>query len=426
MHAPRTPSPRARASSRNATRATLLILLATAAALCALLSAAGARPAAATAPSALAPEPPQTGLVDVTPSGGSAFNGTYRPASITPDGRYVVFSSSSPDLVANDTNGDFFDSLSGFDVFVRDRRAGRTTLVSVSADGAASGDGPSALAAVTPDGRYVAFLSTARNLVSPDPGGGNFTNVYLRDLSANKTVLVSQTPAGRRGNFDSAISGSLGDVPNLFISDDGRYVSFVSSSSDLVAGDTNSRRDAFVRDVQAGVTRLVSVNQAGTGPGDGETSYAVMTPDGRFVAFRSEARDLTPKVTGPGTQIYLRDMQAGTTRLVSANRFDGAAGNGSADARFMGDLDVSADGRYVAFVSGANDLVAGDANGSDSDFSQDVFVRDTVAGTTVAASANRNGTGTGAGHSGALSMTPDGRYVAFVSTAGDLVANDSN
>jgi Tol biopolymer transport system component len=401
-----------RATARVRASKTFLFTLAAALA-CGLLLYAATGPAAA---SAAAAQTPQTGLVDVTASGASASMGAFADASITPDGRYVAFTTNSPDLAPND-NGVGFGTT---DVFVRDRRAGRTVLVSVNGAGTAPA-GSSYRPVITPDGRYVAFVSGATDLVPP--GGLNFYNVYRRDLLTNQTVLVSQTPAGLRGNGYSGFV-SPGE-PNLSISDDGRYVSFVSGASDLVPGDANNQQDAFVRDVQQGVTHLVSVNQAGNGPGNGQTFYCVMTPNGRFVAFISSASDLTPKVEPFGSQVYLRDLQAGTTKLVSGNRIDGSANKSFSDSQRAGDLDLSDDGRYVAFVSEAPDLVAGDNNGR-GDEAQDVFVRDTVAGTTQLVSVNKDGTGSGHGTSGGLSMTPDGRFVVFVSSADDIVPGDTN
>ena len=417
MPLPRRFTPPRRTPARALALKTTPLTLAAALA-CGLLLYSAARPAGATA--AAAGTPPQTGLVNVTASGAGSAQGFLRgTASVTPDGRYVVFASVSPDLAPNDS-GSPFETL---DVFVRDRRAGRTVLVSANAAGTATGQGSSFAPVISADGRYVAFVSSAADLVSPDPGGPNSQNVYRRDLLANQTVLVSQTPAGLRGN--NASGSAREGVRNLFISADGRYISFVSGASDLVPGDTNTQPDAFVRDVQQGVTHLVSVNQAGTGAGNSQTYYAVMTPDGRFVAFLSSATDLTPKVTPPGRQVYLRDLQAGTTKLVSGNRIDGSANNTSSDSLEQGDLDVSDDGRFVAFVSEAPDLVAGDGNGR-GDTGQDVFVRDTVAETTHLVSVNKDRTASGHGPSGGLSMSPDGRFVAFISSADDIVPNDAN
>ncbi|HEX8148507.1 MAG TPA: Calx-beta domain-containing protein [Pyrinomonadaceae bacterium] len=413
MPFPRRFSPPGRAHVRARSSKTFLFAVAATLA-CGLLLYSSTGPAAA---SSAAAQPSQTGLVDVTPTGAASANGAWS-ASVTPDGRYVLFTTASDDLAPNDNNGFFI----GYDVFVRDRRAGRTILVSANAAGTGTGNAPSAQPAISANGRYVAFLSSATDLVAPDPGGSGSKNVYLRDLSTNQTVLVSSTPAGKRGNSSSGVL--LDDRPNLSVSDDGRYVCFVSQASDLVAGDTNNRQDIFVRDVQTGTTRLVSVNQSGTGVGNAETSYGVMTPDGRYVAFRSLAGDLVPNDANNREDIFLRDVREGTTRLVSA-RPDGASGNADADPRFYGDLAVSPDGRFVLFTSGASDLVAGDNNGAGSDNGVDVFLRDTVAGTTRLVSVNQSGT-TGGGASGSPAMTPDGRFVVFLSAAEDLVPNDTN
>jgi Tol biopolymer transport system component len=419
MPLPRRFSPPRRTPARLGAPKTLLYTLAVALA-CGLLLYAAARPAVASA--AAAGATPQTGVVNVTASGFSSSRGFFSgTASVTPDGRYVVFASVSPDLAPND----FAPPFETLDVFVRDRRAGRTILVSANAAGTPTAQRSSFAPVISADGRYVAFVSNAHDLVSPDPGGPGFQNVYRRDLLTNQTVLVSQTPAGQRGNGSSSSFGGFGiGVPNLSISADGRYVCFISSAPDLVTVDTKNQGAVFVRDVQQGVTHLVSVNQAGTAGGDRGAGYAVMTPNGRFVAFLSGSTDLTPKVTPPGSQVFLRDLQAGTTKLVSADRIDGSANNTSSDSRQQGDLDLSDDGRFVAFVSEAPNLVAGDTNGR-GDEAQDVFVRDTVNGTTHLVSVSKDGA-SGRGPSGGLSMTPDGRFVAFISSADDIVLNDTN
>ncbi|HEV2863496.1 MAG TPA: Calx-beta domain-containing protein, partial [Pyrinomonadaceae bacterium] len=404
---PRTPTWRnsARRPSRTASLLTWLCLLAA---------------AAVGAPAALA-QGPSNGLVNVLESGASTSLGVYS-ADVTPDGRFVVFVTASPDLAPKDSNN-LFDDL---DIFVRDRRLGRTVPVSVNSGGTDMGAGRSSFPVITPDGRYVAFISDAPDLVSPDPGGSSSDNVYLRDMLTGKTVLVSVSVTGDRTGSVSTFHSS--SVPPLAISDDGRYVCFRSHSTRLHPNDTNTSDDIFVRDVKEGRTILVSVNQAGTAGGNSRSNYAVMTPDGRFVAFHSEANDLVPNDNNfSRADIFVRDLQAGTTKLVSANRFDGASGNDAADARSQGDLAISDDGRFVAFVSSASDLVPGDNNGqSVNDAGQDVFVRDTVAGTTELVSANKDGNGTAGGVSGSLRMTHDGRFVAFVSSAKDLTANDTN
>src|SRR5262249_44756312 len=144
---------------------------------------------------------------------------------------------------------------------------------------------------------------------------------------------------------------------NFHITPDGRYVVFQSNASDLVAGDTNRTTDVFVRDLVAGTTTLVSVNSDGIGPGNGASDKANITPDGRYVVFESSASNLGANDTNGATDVFVRDLVTGTTTLVSMN--EGGTGSGNAAAQ---DPSISSDGRYVAFDSSASDLVAGDTN----------------------------------------------------------------
>ncbi|PYU86903.1 MAG: hypothetical protein DMG08_29045, partial [Acidobacteria bacterium] len=141
--------------------------------------------------------------------------------------------------------------------------------------------------------------------------------------------------------------------------------SFLSGASDLVASDTNFNIDVFVRDLKTGTTTLVSVNSAGTGSGNSDSSANVMSADGRFVAFHSGASDLVPSDTNGTEDVFVRDLKTGATTLVSVNNAGTGSGNSFSDSPV-----ISADGRFVAFRSGASNLVANDTNGN-----FDVFVR---------------------------------------------------
>jgi Tol biopolymer transport system component len=409
-----------------------------------------------------------TTLVTVTADGKSATNANPTAPSITPDGSHVLFNSPSDALVTQD--GD-----RNWDVFVRDLSAGTTTLVTIRDPGRPSltANGNSYMQpitahanAISSDGRYVAFTSDATNLVPGDKN--NNLDVFVGDQTTGKVTLVSVNAAG------TGSGNSFSQRPAM--SADGRYVAFDSLASDLTTvPDTNGASDVFVRDLQTGTTTLVTINGAGTAAADGGGTQPVLSPNGRYVAFRSNASNLLPGRTITGYyNIYLRDLQTGTTTLVSAAA-DGTAGNGHSsnpvftpDGRyvvfqsfasnlvpgdtngqsdvFMHDLStgtttlvsvnqagtgsgngasqnpvISADGRYVAFESTASNLVANDTNGA-----SDVFVRDLQTGTTTLVSVNQAGTASGGGGSQDASITPDGRYVAFDSTAPDLVANDTN
>jgi Tol biopolymer transport system component len=318
---------------------------------------------------------------------------------ISADGRFVVFFSRAADLVTTDTN----DSV---DVFVRDLKNGTTTLVSVNKDGSDSGASESSFPVISADGRFVAFQTSAGDLVATDTNGK--TDVFVRDLQHGTTTLVSV-------NKDGTDSGSGESLSNV-ISADGRYVAFSSNADNLVATDSNGTRDIFVRDIQNETTTLVSVNKDGIDSGTGYSRETAVSADGRFVVFSSEAGDLVTTDSNDTWDVFVRDIQSGTTTLVSVNK-DGT----DSGASHSGEVEISADGRYVAFSSYADNLVTTDSNGT-----RDVFVRDLQSGTTTLVSANKQGTDSGAGRSRAPVISADGRVVAFRSEADNLVATDTN
>jgi len=281
-----------------------------------------------------------TTLVSVSTSGTSG-SGLSRKPVISPDGRFVAFESSASDLVAlgTDTNGTF-------DVFVRDLQAvpPTTTLVSVSTSGT-SGSGLSRKPVISADGRFVAFESFASDLVAPKTNGK--AHIFVRDLKAGTTTLVSVNISGTSGEGFSA---------EHVISPDGRFVAFQSSANDLVAKDTNRNRDVFVRDLSMGTTTLVSVS--GTDSANGRSDSPDISADGRFVAFRSSASNLASPDTDKNADVFARDLQTGITTLLSVNSAGTGSGNGSSEAPV-----ISADGTVVAFQSFASDLVGTDNNG---------------------------------------------------------------
>ena len=332
-------------------------------------------------------------------SNGSQGNDHSFSPSIAADGRYVAFASDAGNLVPGDTNGKS-------DVFVHDLSMGVTFRVSVyGGPDEMQAHGNSSSPSISADGRYIAFDSDASDLVSGDTNGKR--DVFVYDRSVRALTRVSVASDGTQGN-DLSLSPS--------ISADGRYVAFQSSASNLVSGDTNEQEDIFVRDTVANTTTRVSTGGwLGTYTQGNDDSWSpAISADGQYVAFLSDASNLTLFDTNGQTDIFVRDLVAGTTILGSAAS-DGRQGNTRAYAPA-----ISADGRYVAFESDATNLVVGDTNGG-----PDVFVRDLVTGVTTRVSMTSDGA---QGNAGSVSpaISADGRYVAFVSTATNLVAGDTN
>jgi hypothetical protein len=216
-------------------------------------------------------------------------------------------------------------------------------------------------------------------------------------------------PATERASVSSAGAQANDDSGNPAISANDRYVTFSSSATNLVAGDTNAAGDVFVRDRVAGTTTLVSVSTSG-GVGNGGSGEPNVSADGRYVVFSSGASDLVAGDTNNAHDVFVRDVVAGTTLLVSvgANGFSARPG-------------ISPNGRYVAFVSGATDLVGGDTNGVN-----DVFVADLSTGTVARASVSSSGEQANAEAYADPTAVSDTGRVVFRSGATNLVSDDTN
>ncbi|MFN0243367.1 MAG: TolB family protein [Planctomycetota bacterium] len=235
------------------------------------------------------------------------------------------------------------------------------------------------------------------------------SNLVPGDTNGMNDVFVHDRDTGQttRVNVDSAGVQSNGAQNLSALSANGRYVAFESWATNLVAGDTNGFADIFVHDRETSQTTRVSVSSAG-GEADRESRQPAISADGRFVAFRSAAANLVP----PGTSsldIYVHDRQTAQTTRISVDAGGGLANGGSVSPA------ISADGRHVSFASVATDLVPGDTNGE-----MDVFVRDRMTGQTTRVSVDSSGQ-----QSNSMSMTSvlsaDGRYVAFDTYAYNLV-----
>lgn len=309
-------------------------------------------------------------------------------AAVSSDGRFVAFTSASTSLVRGDTNG-------RIDVFVRDRLERTTERASVGS-GEEQGVGPSSQPSISADGRFVAFMSFASNLVTGDANLAG--DVFVRDLALGTTALASLASDAAQGLASSY-------TPS--ISADGRYVAFASDAPNLVGGDTNGAADVFVRDLLAGTTRRVSLALSGVEANGGSREPSI-SADGTRVVFPSAASNLVPGDTNGKTDIFVRDLAAGTTVRASV----GALGEQVIAISWR--AAISAGGRYVVFDSLGAGFVAGDGN-----FSSDVFVRDLEAETTERVSLGSFDQ-EGNGHSIWGSTSADGRYVAFASKASNF------
>ena len=349
--------------------------------------------------------------------------------SISGDGRYVAFESNANDLVVADSN-----PLS--DIFVHDQLGG-ITLVSVDSTGAQDPiPSTSSSPSVSSNGRYVAFDSDAE-LVDTDSNGYFDVFVHDRDADDNGTYDEPGGISTVRVSVDSAGNEATEASVDPSISADGRYVAYSSFATDLVGlgNDTNGKFDIFVHDRDTdengtydepgGISTVrVSVDSGG-GQADGDSNSPSISGDGRYVAFDSDATGLVASDTNGKFDIFVHDLQTGTTVRVSVAS-GGGEGNGHSYSP-----SISGDGRYVAFYSEANNLVASDTNGS-----TDVFLHDRdadgngtydeVGGVSTVRVSVATGGSEGNGDSSAPSISADGKFVAFMSDAPDLVVGDGN
>ncbi|TVQ31480.1 MAG: hypothetical protein EA376_09390, partial [Phycisphaeraceae bacterium] len=315
--------------------------------------------------------------------------------SISADGRFVAFYSDANSLVSGDTND-------ATDAFVHDRQTGVTERVSVSSTGV-QGNNNSFFPSISADGRFVAFHSEANNLVTGD--SNDASDVFVHDRQTGVTERVSVSSSGEQSN---------GDSWNPSISADGRLVAFMSEADNLVPNDTNDTWDVFVHDRQTGVTERVSVSTAGE-QGNLWSGWPSISANGRFVAFESLASNLVPDDMNDIWDIFVHDRQAGRTELISVSS-SGEQGN-----LWSAGISISADGRYVAFGSESTNLVPGDTNGF-----LEAFVRDRLAGVTERVNVSYSGEQANGATWSAPSISADGRFVAFDSAADNLVPGVTN
>jgi Tol biopolymer transport system component len=325
---------------------------------------------------------------------GTEGNGRSFVPAISADGRFAAFYSDASNLVAGDTNN-------ARDVFVNDRQTGETTRVSVDSSGA-EGNGDSFAPAISADGRFVTFSSDASTLVAGDTNGVD--DVFVRDRQESTTTRASVGPGGAEAN---------GGSYSPSISADGRYVAFLSDATNLVSGDTDTNRDVFVFDRQTSATTRASVDSNGV-QADIESLTPVLSANGRFVAFATFADNLVPDDLNESADVFVRDLQSSTTTRVSEYQ-------GGSEADFDNFRPaISADGRFVAFDSDAANLAWGDTNDV-----FDVFVKDRQTDVLTRVSVDDAGAQAN-GDSLRPALSADGRFVAFYTDASNLVPGDTN
>ncbi len=352
--------------------------------------------------------------ISVRPDGREAtlINNTF---DMNADGRFVVFESLAENLLPGDSN-------STFDIFIRDREAGTLERLSNSSDGFAS-NGTSEKPSISADGRFVSFVSLSNNLVAGDTNGTFDIFVIDRDTGSIKRASVNND--GQEANDVSLVNS---------LSADGRFIAFSSLASNLVPDDTNNSYDVFVFDIQQETIERVSVASDGSeaigGPTIVGSDSPVISADGRFVAFASDAPNLVPGDLNESTDVFVVDRQNDTIERISVSS-DGLEANGNSANSLRGfnqQLAISDDGRLVAFASDASNLVPDDTNSF-----RDVFVHDRDSGATTRVSVSEEGNQSngisGASEQGVLnvlSLSGDGRFVSFDSAASNLVPGDSN
>jgi Tol biopolymer transport system component len=329
------------------------------------------------------------------------------------DGRTIAFASLATDLVSGAA-----DANLGTDVFLA--RPGAPLLLVSHAAGspAVAANGGSGSARISGDGRFVAFVSVATDLVSGIADANGAADVFLFDRDGGETRLVSHRAASAAGTANARSTVEA-------LSRDGRFVLLSSTATDLVAGqvDTNGLDDLFLFDRATGTVTLVS-RARGTlaATANAASGSGRLSADGRYAAYLSGADDLVPgQVDTPGSfDAFLFDRLTGETALIS----HAAASTVTAADGETFTLQIDGAGRFVAWVGPASNAMAGqiDLNGA-----PDVFVYDRLsAANRLVSRTLASPLQTAAGYSGDPAISADGRSILFTSLAADLVAGDRN
>ena len=341
------------------------------------------------------------------------------PESISADGRFVTFDACSDTYVLGDANGHC-------DVIVRDRDAdtdgtldetgvGETSMEIASRNGLVQGNDDSDFGTLSADGRFVAFASKATNLVAGVNTHGLW-QIYLYDRDNDTIDLIS-----RNGN-----DGSDHNAWYPYITANGRFVSFHTDATNLVANDV-SGNDIFIFDrlnPTQGL-RLGALKADGNQAGGGNYTEAAMSADGRFVTFDAGDVNLVPGGCPGSFCIVVHDRDADGNGVFDEpggmlNEYANIGMDGQPSLGSTNNPHISDDGRFVSFSCNSSNLVPDDTNGE-----YDIFVRDRLTGTTQRVSVAEDGSQV-TDHFLISFLSGDGKQIAFESNVNTLVADDTN
>lgn len=331
-------------------------------------------------------------------TGGPTDEDSFDPV-LSADGRYVAFFSYATNLVPDDTNRDDW-SRNGLDLFIYDALLDRLERVSVTADGEQIEN--NSVGAMTPDGQIALIISSGTAILPDDPNPDGWPAIYWREWQT--------------GHMERITFGLDGEYPNgpfvhVWGSYDGSRIVFSSDASNLVPNDNNGELDIFLYERSNGETRRISVAADGT-EGNGRSGQPQITPDGRYVVFRSHATNLVPDDHNDASDIFLYDVESGALRRVSVSAAGAEANGQSTDGAICGD------GRLIAFSSDATNLIEGDHNNE-----RDVFLLEPATGEIQLISRGFDGAlSNGRAHRSYIA--PDCRTIAFASDATNLVLGD--
>ena len=366
-----------------------------------------------------------TERISVSSSGEAGNQDSYYGVDISADGRYVVFTTKSSNLVSGDTNDKW-------DIFLRDRQESTTKRVSISSSGDQANEN-SWLPHISEDGNLIVYTSLATNLVPGDTNGK--WDIFAYNRLSGQTERISVSSAEVQANNNS------GDNKAPAVSADGRFVTFSSDATNLVTPDENNVcdmdgngtytencSDVFVRDRTNGTTEMVSVN-SDEEQGNNFSMLSVISNDGRYVAFYSAASNLVEEDTntcltifynsGPCPDVFVRDRQEGTTERVSVSSTGTQTTVDPID--YFKPPAISGDGRIVVFTSSDTTLAAGATNG----YTQILAHDRTTHETTLVSASTYRWQGNSWSHC-PPDISTTGRYVSFHSLASDLVTDDGN